>query len=117
MKNLIERKNRYLQDAIPTRLGGLAANLARVSSFSQNSANKESTKSLLEESKYFIEWTATETDIQTSAKLVELQIQLSRWELTWDKIWNNEEIRSDVGKRAKEYSNQVLQNSGLLDGK
>lgn len=34
MDNLAARRERFQQDHLPTRLGGLAANLARVSSFS-----------------------------------------------------------------------------------
>lgn len=115
MNNLEERKKRYLQDDLPIRLGGLAANLARVNSFVQNSANKESVNSLLQESKHFIEWTAQETDVKISAELVDLQIIIARWQLKLDEIWNNETQRLKIGEQAKMLSNKVLNNSGLLD--
>lgn len=49
----------YLRDELPTRLGGLAANLARIKSFSSHPADRELVESLLEESKFFIEWSCS----------------------------------------------------------
>ena len=72
MKDWSDIRNRYLQDDIPVRLGGLAANLMRIKSFSQHASSQAAVESLLEESKHFIEWTAGDTGINTAAKLVEL---------------------------------------------
>lgn len=60
-------QERYLQDDLPTRLGGLAMNLARIQSFSHHSGNQAAVERLLEESKLFIEWTAGEIDIDSAA--------------------------------------------------
>ena len=70
-------QERYLQDDLPTRLGGLATNLARIQSFSHHSANQAAVERLLEDSKLFIEWTAGELDIDSAAELVTMQIQLA----------------------------------------
>ena len=115
MNNLDERRERYLRDPLPIRLGGLAANLARVSSISNNPANSLAAFSLIEESKYFIEWTAAESQIETAAELVNLQIKLALWERTLAADWMNDETRSEIGRTAKVLSNDVLQRSGLLD--
>ncbi|MDZ7342922.1 MAG: hypothetical protein ONA90_00240, partial [candidate division KSB1 bacterium] len=72
MTKLDRLRERYLQDSIPVRLGGLAANLARVQSFSKHPAHREVVYSILQESKWFIEWTATALDIQEAAELVKL---------------------------------------------
>ena len=48
-------RERYLEDDLPTRLGGLATNLARIQSFSHHSGNQAAVECLLEESKLFIE--------------------------------------------------------------
>ena len=66
MRDVRSIRDRYLKDAIPTRLGGLAANLARVSSFAKNPGNRDAVYLLLDESKWFIEWTAAETEIDTA---------------------------------------------------
>ncbi len=117
MNNLEERRIRYMQDGLPIRLGGLAANLARIVSFSRNPANKDAVNSLIEESKYFIEWTAPEAELQTSAELAEIQINLAIWQQNWDANWNDSMKRSEIVQQAKHYSNSILQKSGLLDQK
>lgn len=72
MKDWTVIRERYLHDALPVRLGGLAANLSRIKSFASHDANREAVESIIDESKYFIEWTAAETDVETAAELVGL---------------------------------------------
>ncbi len=114
MNNLDKIRERYMIDSLPIRLGGLAANLARISSTVKNSANVEVVKSLIEESKYFIEWTAIEAEPETAAQLVLMQIKLAVLQLNLDKNWNEEEKRLQIGRQAKDWSQSVLQNSGLI---
>jgi len=115
MKDWNAVQKRYLQDGLPVRLGGIAANLSRVKSFAANDANREAVASLLEESKFFIEWTAGEADIGVAAELVELQVQLSLWQLDWDDIWKNKAQRQLVANASGKWSQRVLELSGLLD--
>ena len=83
MKDWSAIRERYMRDALPIRLGGLAANLSRIKSFSANDASREAVASLIDESKMFIEWTAAQAETETAAKLVELQVQLALWQLQW----------------------------------
>lgn len=106
---------RYLQDDLPVRLGGLAANLRRVQSFSRNDANRDVVESMLDESKHFIEWTAAEADIDKAAELVELQVQLARWQYKWHDIWNDPAQRREMAEQSGRWSDRVLELSGLLD--
>jgi hypothetical protein len=107
-------QKRYLRDALPIRLGGIAANLSRVKSFAAHDANCEAVASLLEESKLFIEWTAGEADISTAAELVELQVQLSLWQRALGEIWQNSAQRQQVASTSGKWSQRVLELSGLL---
>ena len=107
-------RERYLRDDLPVRLGGLAANLARVCSFSRNPVNREVVNSLLDESKFFIEWTAAEAETDTAAQLVELQIQLAVWQLDWDRIWADQGERAQVADQCRVWSNRILNLSGFL---
>lgn len=115
MTNRDEIKERYLRDELPVRLGGLAANLARIKSFSANAANKEAVEGLLDESKFFIEWTAHQTEVNAAEALVELQVQLARWQRTWARIWEDPELRMKVSDQSGMWSERVLGMSGLLD--
>lgn len=114
MKDWRAIRERYLQDAIPIRLGGLAANLSRIKSFSIHDASQPVVEGLIEESKLFIEWTAAEAGIEAAAELVELQIQLSRWQRNWLKIWPDPAQRKEVAVQSGEWSRRVLGLSGLL---
>ncbi len=114
MKDWASIRERYLRDAVPIRLGGLAANLARIKSFSDHPDHREVVESLLDESKFFIEWTAHETVLETQVKLVELQLQLARWQCVWKDIWANPTERVAVAEQAGIWSKQVLALSGLL---
>jgi hypothetical protein len=115
MRNYTRTRTRYLRDPLPIRLGGLASNLARIKSSVPNPLNHDITISVLDESKHFIEWTAAEADIDTAAELVELQLQLVRWQRTWDTIWSDSVKRQEVAETAKYWSNRVLEMSGLLE--
>ena len=107
-------RKRYMRDSMPIRLGGLAANLARVKSFSNYADNDVLVNSLLDESKYFIEWTAAEADAEVTAELVQLQLQLARWQRKWPSIWADETQRMAMAETAKQWSERVLDLSGLL---
>ncbi len=90
-------KERYLQGQLPISLGNLASNLARIKSPSQNAANGELIKNMLQESKLFIEWTARDAEIEIARELVELQIQLACWQYSWAGILEDAEQRMRVG--------------------
>lgn len=115
MKDWSSIRERYLRDELPIRLGGLATNLARIKSFSNHMANRDLVESLLEESKFFIEWTASKAELSTAAELIELQIQLARWQRCWASIWLDFRQRMEVAEQSHIWSERVLEMSGLLE--
>jgi len=115
MKDWTTIRERYLRDSVPVRLGGLAANLRRIKSFAGHDANVAVVESLLDESKYFIEWTAREAEIETAAELVELQIQLACWQRDWAVLWSDPVQRTQMAERSRLWSDRVLDLSGLLN--
>lgn len=115
MKDWTPIRERYLRDTLPIRLGGLAANLSRIKSFSTYEASRVAVESMIDESKYFIEWTAAEAEVHTAAQLVELQIQLACWQRTWADIWSDPAQRSQMAEQSATWSKRVLEMSGLLN--
>ncbi|MFH1407355.1 MAG: hypothetical protein ABIH01_05095 [Candidatus Omnitrophota bacterium] len=111
MKNLDLIRNRYLKDPLPVRLGNLAANLARIASFSGSGKNREAIKSLMEESKFFIEWTANEASPEIQASLVELQVKLA---LREHSLAKPSFAISQLCEESQAWSDEVLQSSGLI---
>jgi hypothetical protein len=116
MSDLVAVRERYLRDTVPVRLGGLAANLARIHSFSRHEANRDVVERLLNEAKFFIEWTAADTDIDQAAELVTLQLLLARWQYRWTYTWADPNRRVQVAEAARDWSERVLKMSGLLAG-
>ncbi len=90
-------RQRYLQEHFPKRLAALAANLARISSFSKRGQNIDLIKNLIRESEYFIEWTASEAPFNLQVKLVDLQIRLARW------LWRLEQGGNGFDQLAEEF--------------
>jgi len=114
VRDLTAIRERYLRDELPVRLGGLAANLARIKSFSDHPDHRDVIESLLNESKFFIEWTAPDAELDMQAVLVELQLQLARWQRAWADIWTDPVQRATVAEQAGVWSERVLKMSGLL---
>ncbi|MDZ7361547.1 MAG: hypothetical protein ONB46_12605 [candidate division KSB1 bacterium] len=114
MKNLEQRRSRYLQDALPTRLGGSAANLSRITSFSKHAGGQPLVADVFLESRWFIEWTALEFEVVKAAELVNLQVQLALWDLESRESREDENWRSALAGKAMQWSQRILEMSGLL---
>ena len=114
MKDRSAIRERYLRDTLPVRLGGLAANLSRIKSFATHDASRDAVEGLIDESKYFIEWTATEAESYAAEQLVALQVQLARWQCDWSVIWTDPERRRHLAEESNTCSKRVLEMSGLL---
>lgn len=107
-------RDRYMRDSLPVRLGGLAANLARVGSFSDHPDHGDVVERLVEESKFFIEWTAPHAGVDQQVDLVRLQLLLAGWHHRWRQMWADPVQRRLIAERAAEWSRHVLAMSGLL---
>ena len=98
-------RERYLQDGFPKRLGALAANLGRISSFSQRGRNEALLRSLLEESEFFVEWTTLEAPLPLQENLVGLQVKLAIWLRQLEQGQPNFET---MGHEAQSWSEKLL---------
>ncbi|MGH9853892.1 MAG: hypothetical protein ACREBD_28955 [Blastocatellia bacterium] len=111
----IARRERYLRDPLPVRLGNLASNLARIGSFSNHPTMGEAAGKALDESLFFIEWTAADASLPQQAELIELRQLLARWRPEWAEIWNDPGRRSETAAQAGVWSQRILESSGLLN--
>lgn len=114
MSSLEKLHARYMQDPIPVRLGGLAANLGRIASFSRHADHQVVVDSILQESKWFIEWTAAELDAERAADLIRLQVRLASWQQQAESNWRDEAWRNALAADARQWSERLLEMSGLL---
>ena len=113
MVNKEKRRVRYLQDPLPIRLGELAATFGRISSSARKPLDPMTVRDALEEAKYFIEWTAAETEPEIAAELVSMQRLINLWLRAWEKTHQLKEQRTLLSVQAKHWSNRVLDFSGL----
>ena len=104
-------RERFLRDPLPIRLGGLAADLARIASFSEHPGNRQAVASLLEEGKYFAEWTALDAPLETQAVLAELQVSLA----VWERGWLNGHPVATMRTEAECKSEELLALAGLVE--
>jgi hypothetical protein len=114
MKDFTSTKARYLRDALPVRLGGLAADLARIGSTAVNPANGRVVEVLLEEARRFIEWTAEELDADSAGELIDLQLALTLWLHAWQNARIHTVERALLAHQAVCWSDRVLALSGLI---
>ena len=105
-------RDRFLRDPLPRRLGALAADMARIASFSENPKNQRAVASLLEEGKWFAEWTAPDAPPDTQAVLAEVQVALAVWERGWLKGDPVPTMQADAQRK----SDELLALAGLTSG-
>ncbi len=110
----VSRRERYLRQTIPMRLGSVAADLARIASFAEIPANA-AVESLMDESKAFIEWTAPDLEIDAAARLIEIQRGLARWHFVWPQAQNDANERRKLAGQAQAWSDEILGMSGLFN--
>ena len=113
MTDLTLKQQSFVQDNIPMRLRNLAAHLVQIQSLLNDATLFDKAVSLIRESRYFIEWTAQEMDIDDAAELVELGRALTRWLFNWEKIWSDATARMKVTQEAGTWSERMLDMSGL----
>ena len=93
LRNKEKMRERFMRDPLPRQLGGLAATLGRVSSMARQSSDPANVARMMEEAKYFIEWTAAEAEPEIAAELVSMQRLITLWLRAWDSASQYKEQR------------------------
>jgi len=106
MHNFEIIKKRFLKDDITVRLGGIASNLARLKSFSKMPDNKKVIRDLIEESKFFIEWTAPEASLDIQQELVNIQLKLALYQYSAE--------QNEIANSADKWADKLIKLSGIL---
>ena len=111
-------QERYLKDPLPIRLGGLAADLSRIASFLDDPGSAPAVSGLIQESRWFVEWSAPELlpdRVEDAIALVDIQRSLTHWHWIWNDAQNDPTQRAKLAEQAQAWSDQVLEMSGLLN--
>jgi hypothetical protein len=106
----------FIQDDVPTRLHHLAAHLSQIQSLWTQASSPDLIMALVNESRYFIEWTVPDMvkadDIDRAAELVDLIRLLTRWLFHWDNFWSDAEQRQSAARQTQDWLRRVLEISG-----
>jgi len=113
MKNLEKKRERFLRDPLPRRLGGVAATFGRISSSAMKSTDPGIVLELLDEARHLIEWTAGEAEPGVAAELVRIQTFLSIWQKTWGTAHQDPLQRLLLSLLAKDWADKAVDFSGL----
>ncbi len=113
MKDKEKRRERFMRDPLPRRLGGLSATLGRIASSARESQNPTIVLDLLDEARHLIEWTASESTPEDAAALVNMQTLMTLWQKTWLDVSTNKTQRTLLSVQAKQWSDKALEISGL----
>jgi hypothetical protein len=114
MSNLDEIRTRYLIEPFNRRLGHLASNLMRVSGFLDNIKNRKVVTDILEESKFFIEWTAPDAPSHIQELFSEMQSKLALWHRHLLMVKEDSNEIKELAKSTKRWGMQLVHFSGLL---
>jgi hypothetical protein len=106
MRDVSRLRERFLRDGPDRRLGNIASNLLRLSSWLQMERNPLATVDLMRETASMIEWMGDDA----TEELVNIQREICRWR----RFWPLEPARSLLTFRARQMSDRVLETSGLV---
>jgi hypothetical protein len=123
MRNWEATKISYLKSDRPHQLGNLASSLARVRTNIRvgDEVGGQVAIAVIEECQHFTEWTIMtlntmqdESDLMLAQELLTLGRQLTRWKLHWQDLWQDLAKRLEIATVAEQWSQTMLERSGLL---
>lgn len=102
-----------MQDDVTTRLRRLATHLSQIQSLWTQGSSEDLILVLVDESRYFIEWTVPDMvkadDIDRACELVDLVRLLTRWLFHWDNIWTDAEQKQSASAQISYWLQRVLE--------
>ncbi|QLE39587.1 hypothetical protein FD723_03100 [Nostoc sp. C052] len=103
----------FMQDDVTTRLRRLATHLSQIQSLWTQGSSEDLILALVDESRYFIEWTVPDMvkadDIDRACELVDLVRLLTRWLFHWDNIWTDAEQKQSASLEISYWLQRVLE--------
>ena len=98
------------------QLGELASALATFASFATQILDRpDRTQHLFNEPLCYAEWLIPEVNTQLQAEIAAIHTSLQEWQRDWLQINTNEILRHTVIKQVREWSEQMLDASGLVE--
>lgn len=116
MNNREARKLHFLARPASHQLGELAAALSLVASVAAEHPDRpDITQKLLDEPICYAEWLVPEVNTQLQAEIAAIHTSLQEWQRDWLQINANEIQRRTIIKQVREWSERMLDASGLVE--
>lgn len=110
-------RERFTRDAVPVRLGNLASSVKRLGYFIHKAKHEDARQQLFAECRLFIEWTLADAEVEIAEALAELQADLMVWKHGYMMRGKDESWRNEVHQTCAQWSQRLLELSGLLNVK
>ena len=108
-------KDRFSTEPLPLQLGAIAANLARIRSFSDHPEHMTIVEGMIAETIGFVEFLLSHPRSDHPEELPELREWLTLQASDWNAICASRDAVASVAAEAGLWSDRVLQRSGLLN--
>ena len=83
-------------------------------SMSLDGVDAEIVRSIIKESKVFIELTAIDLDVDSAFELAQIQRQLSQWDVHWSETWTSDAIRVEISTLSQAWANWIREMAGVF---
>jgi len=110
----IKLKELHLRDPIPIRLGNLASSVKRLGYLVHSKKSEKTVYQLFRECKLFSGWTLPDVEFKVKLQLEALQSELENWQQGFHSDNGNELWRAEINAACEQWSNRILELSGLL---
>ncbi len=114
MNNWTVAEMAFRCDRLSLRMERLAQNFLRMGSMSLDGVDAETVRSIVKESKLFIELTAIDLDIDSAFELAQIQRQLSRWDVHWLETWASDNSRVEISTLSQTWANRIREIAGVF---
>jgi hypothetical protein len=114
MNNWTVAEMAFRCDRLSLRMERLAQNFLRMGSMSLDGVDSETVRSIVKESKVFIELTAIDLDVDSAFELAQIQRQLSRWDVHWLEHWTSDASRVEISTLSQSWANRIQEMAGVF---
>jgi hypothetical protein len=114
MNNWTVAEMAFRCDRLSLRMERLAQNFLRMESMSLDGVDAETVRAIVKESKVFIELTAIDLDVDSAFELLQIQRQLSRWDVHWIETWTSYANRIEMSTLSQTWANQIREMAGVF---
>ena len=110
MISRMDLRERFMKDPVERRLGSIASDLVRLANLAKiGNAGKEAFNNVLDEVKFFTEWSARDLHPEAQEKILNLQRVMVSWISS-----SSPERAMNIEHEARNWSKDILSVSGLL---